>query len=169
MCSINFQLYVSNCNASPNFCDITLDKKRLTKLCREQTKKQKSEQSIVKVKHCATPRREMRQPSTGEDLIREGLDGLPDLRVAEEVELVQVVVQLVQLLSPFEPFLLRYLFDKEASEKKVVWYSVSTRRKQECCLGAAVADMRCLSAGYDVDPLDDASAPFKMQLRKREC
>lgn len=54
----------------------------------------------------------MRQTSAGEDLIREGLDGLPDLRVTEEVELVEVVIQLVQLLSPLEPFRLWYLFDK---------------------------------------------------------
>lgn len=59
----------------------------------------------------------MRQTLADEDLIREGLDGVPDLRVAEEVELVEVVVQLVQLLSPLEPFLLRYLFDKKASKQ----------------------------------------------------
>lgn len=65
----------------------------------------------------------MRQTSAIEDLIREGLDGLPDLRVAEKVELVEVVVQLVQLLSPLKPFLLWYLFNKN-TKINAVWYSV---------------------------------------------
>lgn len=68
----------------------------------------------------------MRQTSAGEDLVREGLDGLPDLGVAEKVELVEVVVQLVQLLSPLEAFLLRYLFDKKKTKLR------STEIKQKC-------------------------------------
>lgn len=44
-----------------------------------------------------------------QNLARESLYGLPDLGVAEEVELVEIVVQLVQLLSPVEPVRLRDL------------------------------------------------------------
>lgn len=72
----------------------------------------------------------MRQTSAGEDLIREGLDGLPDLRVAEEVELVEVVVQLVQLLSPLEPFRLWYLFDKKKQKNTSLGILFEKQEKQ---------------------------------------
>lgn len=45
-------------------------------------------------------------------LIGERLHSLPDLRVAEEVQLVQVVVQLVQLLSSLEALRLRDLLPR---------------------------------------------------------